>query len=158
MSSISRAWYRVSRDEVLWKSLFRRDWNINPKIGLSPGILVTIFLKFRLFIFLVLRICFFVTGKTSWFKEYIRLWQCTPQLETEVLKGHTHQVLHVSFSHNGKYFATCSKDGYILVNVKKKQLILYNSFIQCYNLSSVLGFWFVLVVGCCLPCKNQALL
>ncbi|XP_076171918.1 F-box and WD repeat domain containing 5 isoform X2 [Ptiloglossa arizonensis] len=35
--------------------------------------------------------------------------------ETEVLKGHSHQVLHVSFSHNGKMFATCSKDGYIFV-------------------------------------------
>jgi F-box/WD-40 domain protein 5 len=54
-------------------------------------------------------------GKTSWFSEYLRLWQHTPILESEVLKGHTHQVLHVSFSHNGKYFATCSKDGYVMV-------------------------------------------
>ena len=54
-------------------------------------------------------------GKTCWFEEYQRLWQHTPLLETEVLKGHTHQVLHVSFSHNGKYFATCSKDGYVIL-------------------------------------------
>jgi len=40
----------------------------------------------------------------------------TPLIETEVLKEHSHQVLHVSFSHNGKMFATCSKDGYILVS------------------------------------------
>jgi len=29
--------------------------------------------------------------------------------------GHTHQVLHVSFAHNGEMFATCSKDGYVIV-------------------------------------------
>lgn len=87
---VSKAWYRVSRDELMWKSLFKRDWNISPKIGMAPY-------------------------KSSWFQEYLRLWQQSPLLETEVLKGHTHQVLHVSFSHNGKYFATCSKDGYILL-------------------------------------------
>ncbi|KAI9565671.1 hypothetical protein GHT06_009463 [Daphnia sinensis] len=90
LSSVSQTWYRVSRDELLWKSLLKRDWNINPTIGIAPG-------------------------KTSWFSEYLRLWQHTPILETEVLKGHTHQVLHVSFSHNGKYFATCSKDGYVML-------------------------------------------
>ncbi|XP_046635564.1 F-box/WD repeat-containing protein 5-like isoform X1 [Daphnia pulicaria] len=90
LSTVSQTWYRVSRDELLWKSFFKRDWNISPKIGIAPG-------------------------KTSWFSEYLRLWQHTPILETEVLKGHTHQVLHVSFSHNGKYFATCSKDGYVML-------------------------------------------
>ncbi len=37
VSSVSRDWYRVSRDELLWKALFRRDWNINPKIGIAAG-------------------------------------------------------------------------------------------------------------------------
>uniref|UniRef100_A0A0P6G366 F-box/WD repeat-containing protein n=1 Tax=Daphnia magna TaxID=35525 RepID=A0A0P6G366_9CRUS len=90
LSSVSQTWYRVSKDELLWKSLVKRDWNVNPTIGIAPG-------------------------QTSWFSEYLRLWQHTPILETEVLKGHTHQVLHVSFSHNGKYFATCSKDGYVML-------------------------------------------
>jgi len=45
----------------------------------------------------------------------MRLWRHIPLYETEELRGHTHQVLHVSFSHNGKYFASCSKDGYILL-------------------------------------------
>lgn len=54
-------------------------------------------------------------GKTSWLGEFKRLAYHTPLIETEVLKEHSHQVLHVSFSHNGKMFATCSKDGYILV-------------------------------------------
>jgi len=55
-------------------------------------------------------------GKTSWLGEFKRLAYHTPLIETEVLKEHSHQVLHVSFSHNGKMFATCSKDGYILVS------------------------------------------
>lgn len=38
-------------------------------------------------------------------------------MQTETLFDHCNQVLHVSFSHNGKYFATCSKDGYVLVSV-----------------------------------------
>lgn len=37
-------------------------------------------------------------------------------IRTDVLKEHAHQVLHVSFSHNGKMFATCSKDGYVIVS------------------------------------------
>jgi WD40 repeat protein len=37
-------------------------------------------------------------------------------METEVLREHSHQVLHVSFSHSGKMFVTCSKDGLILVS------------------------------------------
>jgi ABC-type transport system involved in multi-copper enzyme maturation permease subunit len=82
-------------------------------------LLVSSFIYFLPFIFVISvmtsnpsLICL---GKTSWFSEYLRLWQHTPVLETEVLKGHTHQVLHVSFSHNGKYFASCSKDGYVMV-------------------------------------------
>ncbi|WAR30958.1 FBXW5-like protein [Mya arenaria] len=47
--------------------------------------------------------------------EYKRLLYHTPSVESEVLKQHTDQVLHVSFSHNGKMFATCSKDGFIRV-------------------------------------------
>lgn len=35
--------------------------------------------------------------------------------QSETLTEHKHQVLHVSFAHDGTQFATCSKDGYILV-------------------------------------------
>lgn len=59
---------------------------------------------------------FLSAGKNSWLGEFKRLAYHTPLLETEVLKEHAHQVLHVSFSHNGKLFATCSKDGYIVVS------------------------------------------
>ncbi|XP_020287026.1 F-box/WD repeat-containing protein 5 [Pseudomyrmex gracilis] len=87
---VCSSWHRVSRDEFLWKYLFYRTYKIDPDVGIMPG-------------------------KTSWLGEFKRLAYHTPLIETEVLKEHSHQVLHVSFSHNGKMFATCSKDGYILV-------------------------------------------
>ncbi|XP_067205639.1 F-box/WD repeat-containing protein 5 isoform X1 [Linepithema humile] len=87
---VCRSWHRVSRDEFLWKYLFYRTYKIDPDVGIMPG-------------------------KTSWLGEFKRLAYHTPLIETEVLKEHSHQVLHVSFSHNGKMFATCSKDGYIFV-------------------------------------------
>lgn len=79
-------------------------------------------LHFMLIFFLIKRILVIIIlsltllGKTSWLGEFKRLAYHTPLIETEVLKEHSHQVLHVSFSHNGKMFATCSKDGYILVS------------------------------------------
>ncbi|XP_046398451.1 F-box/WD repeat-containing protein 5 [Ischnura elegans] len=85
-----QTWLRVSYDEILWKNLFLLEFDIDPSIGLMHG-------------------------KTSWYSEYKRLKYHTPIVETEVLKEHSHQVLHVSFAHNGKMFATCSKDGYIMV-------------------------------------------
>lgn len=37
-------------------------------------------------------------------------------LTDELQYAHSHQVLHVSFSHNGRMFATCSKDGFVHVS------------------------------------------
>ncbi|XP_076238441.1 F-box and WD repeat domain containing 5 isoform X2 [Calliopsis andreniformis] len=87
---VCRSWHRVSRDEFLWKDLFYQTYKIDPDVGIMPG-------------------------KTSWLEEFKRLTYHIPLVETEVLKAHSHQVLHVSFSHNGKMFATCSKDAYIFV-------------------------------------------
>ncbi|XP_054282174.1 F-box/WD repeat-containing protein 5 isoform X2 [Macrosteles quadrilineatus] len=83
-------WHRVSHDEMLWKRLLYRDYRIDPSIGILPG-------------------------KTSWQEEYKRLCYHTPTVCSEVLKEHAHQVLHVSFAHNGTMFATSSKDGFIIV-------------------------------------------
>ena len=55
------------------------------------------------------------SGSSSWYDEYKRLCDNVPVVLTEVLTKHTHQVLHVSFSNNGKMFATSSKDGFIIV-------------------------------------------
>lgn len=45
----------------------------------------------------------------------MRLCDNVPIVLTEVLTEHSNQVLHVSFSNNGKMFATTSKDGFIKV-------------------------------------------
>jgi WD40 repeat protein len=65
-------------------------------------------------------------GKYSWIQEYKRLLYHTPSVESEVLKQHADQVLHVSFSHNGKMFATCSKDGFIRVREIKKSFVMFS--------------------------------
>ena len=57
-----------------------------------------------------------LAGHTSFFREFRRLKCHVPCIEVQVLREHTDQVLHVSFSHNGKMFATCSKDGTIKVS------------------------------------------
>lgn len=60
------------------------------------------------------------TGACSWKNEYVRLTSRIPFVQAQCLTGHAHQVLHVSFSHNGEMFATCSKDGYVIVSIKLK--------------------------------------
>lgn len=71
---------------------------------------------------------FIAIGKT-WYEEFKRFCYNIPVVRTELLQDHAHQVLHVSFSHNGKYFATCSKDGYVLVRkVFKSDYLFFNTF------------------------------
>ena len=57
-------------------------------------------------------------GGVSWLGEFIRLFTRCPLVEAEVLRDHSDQVNHVSFSNNGKMFSTCSKDGFIRVNAQ----------------------------------------
>lgn len=105
-----RIWYRVTRDELLWKDLFYRHYKIDRLIPMAPG-------------------------QSSWLNEYKRLHFHTPAIESETIRQHTDQVLHVSFSHNGKMFATSSKDGYIKV-------IYIHVHVQCICLK-ICGFlWY----------------
>ncbi|XP_061169605.1 F-box/WD repeat-containing protein 5-like [Saccostrea echinata] len=90
MSGTCRRMNEIAFDEQLWKALFHQYYHIPKDIGIAPG-------------------------KTSWFQEFKRLYYHTPEVKGTVIKQHTDQVLHVSFSHNGKMFATCSKDGFIKV-------------------------------------------
>ncbi|XP_046999141.1 F-box/WD repeat-containing protein 5 [Schistocerca americana] len=85
-----KRWLSVSYDELLWKNLLYSTFKIDRSVGIAPG-------------------------KSSWLSEYKRLTYHTPLIQTEVLTEHSNQVLHVSFSHDGSLFATCSKDGYVLV-------------------------------------------
>ena len=47
---------------------------------------------------------------TSWFEEFRRLYDAVPCVEVQTLREHSDQVLHLSFSHSGGQFASCSKD------------------------------------------------
>ncbi|KAJ8934935.1 hypothetical protein NQ314_013094 [Rhamnusium bicolor] len=84
---VCRLWYDASLNDLLWKDLFFKNFLVDKSVPV-------------------------VTGK-SWYEEFIRLCYFIPVVLTETLQEHTDQVLHVSFSHNGRYFATCSKDGYV---------------------------------------------
>ncbi|CAH1977237.1 unnamed protein product [Acanthoscelides obtectus] len=86
---VCKLWYETSRDNFLWKDLFFQIFLVDRSIPVLPG--------------------------NSWYEEYKRLCYNIPIVQTENLQDHGDQVLHVSFSHNGKYFATCSKDGYVMV-------------------------------------------
>jgi WD40 repeat protein len=83
---------QVAFDEQLWKLHLYKYYRIPRNIGIAPG-------------------------KTSWLQEFRRLYYHTPEVKGTVIKQHTDQVLHVSFSHNGQMFATCSKDGFIKVMI-----------------------------------------
>ncbi|KAK3586732.1 hypothetical protein CHS0354_017531 [Potamilus streckersoni] len=97
-SEVCKTWYRVAFDEFLWKNLFYSRWKIPRSIPIAAE-------------------------KESWMKEYKRLYFHTPAVESEVIRSHTDEVLRVCFSHNGKMFATSSKDGFIKV---------WNSSYPCY--------------------------
>ncbi|KAK3576061.1 hypothetical protein CHS0354_018330 [Potamilus streckersoni] len=90
VAQVCKTYNRMAFDESLWKDLFYRHWKINRMRPMCPR-------------------------KVSWVQEYKRLYYHTPSVESEVLRSHTNEVLHVSFAHNGKMFATCSKDGFIKV-------------------------------------------
>ncbi|KXJ84222.1 hypothetical protein RP20_CCG015769 [Aedes albopictus] len=85
-----KRWNKLSRDDYIWRKYFQREFKVDTNIGLKPG-------------------------AESWRSEFKRLTDNVPMVMTDVLTNHSHQVLHVSFSHNGKMFATCSKDGFVIV-------------------------------------------
>ena len=61
--------------------------------------------------------CSCVPAAVSWYDEFQRLYDTIPCVEVQALKEHSDQVLHLSFSHSGCLFASCSKD----CTVKVKQ-------------------------------------
>lgn len=119
-------WYNVSKDDFLWKDLLYENFKIDRSINIVAGEfrVAVLFFRFRV------RIFCFCLGK-SWYEEFVRLCDRIPIVQTETLTDHMHQVLHVSFSHNGKYFATCSKDGFVLVRFCFALLLLF-SLLFCF--------------------------
>ncbi|XP_059174024.1 F-box/WD repeat-containing protein 5-like isoform X2 [Physella acuta] len=90
ISQVCRRWHQISYDELLWRSVFLGHYKL-PSKTVMP-----------------------VKAK-SWRSEFKRLYYHTPAVLSEERKEHKDEVLHVSFSHDGTKFATCSKDGYFKV-------------------------------------------
>lgn len=89
-SLVCKRWQEIATTEYLWHKLFLRDFDVQSDVAIKPG-------------------------AESWRQEYARISSDIPSVNTEILYGHTNQVLHVSFSNNGKWFATCSKDANCIV-------------------------------------------
>ncbi|CAG0918516.1 unnamed protein product [Notodromas monacha] len=86
-SMTCQKWCRVGQDELLWRDLLRADFHV--PFGITPP--------------------------ESWRLEYRRLHYCVPVVLTEDLQEHSHEVLHVTFSHDGRFFVTCSMDNFVHV-------------------------------------------
>ncbi|XP_065593790.1 F-box/WD repeat-containing protein 5 [Cyrtonyx montezumae] len=82
---VCRQWRAVARDEFLWKELFYRYYRVSRDVPRHPA-------------------------AVSWYDEFQRLYDTIPCIEVQALKEHNDQVLHLSFSHSGCLFASCSKD------------------------------------------------
>ncbi|XP_012300661.1 F-box/WD repeat-containing protein 5 [Aotus nancymaae] len=82
---VCRQWLAVSRDEFLWREQFYRYYRVARDVPRHPA-------------------------ATSWLEEFQRLYDTVPCVEVQTLREHTDQVLHLSFSHSGYQFASCSKD------------------------------------------------
>ncbi|XP_008593260.1 PREDICTED: F-box/WD repeat-containing protein 5 isoform X2 [Galeopterus variegatus] len=82
---VCRQWQAVSRDEFLWREQFYRYYQVARDVPRHPV-------------------------ATSWYEEFRRLYDMVPCVEVQTLREHTDQVLHLSFSHSGYQFASCSKD------------------------------------------------
>lgn len=84
---VCKSWSAAADDRLLWRDKFQQDWKVDRSISAPEG--------------------------AHWKSEYRRLHHEAPVVEAEVLRDHSHQVLHVSFSHDGTCFASCSKDGHV---------------------------------------------
>ncbi|KAH9507393.1 hypothetical protein Btru_057988 [Bulinus truncatus] len=90
VSQVCTRWNQISYDELLWRSVFLRHFKL-PSNTMMPK------------------------HAKSWRLEFKRLYYHTPAVLSEERKEHKDEVLHVSFSHDGTKFATCSKDGFFKV-------------------------------------------
>uniref|UniRef100_UPI00398EE208 F-box/WD repeat-containing protein 5-like isoform X4 n=1 Tax=Pristiophorus japonicus TaxID=55135 RepID=UPI00398EE208 len=105
-----RQWYGVSRDEFLWRDLFYRYYNVNRSVPRHPAAI-------------------------SWLDEFRRLYDTIPCVEVETLKEHRDQVLHISFSHNGYLFGSCSKDCFVK-DIESENINVVKRLFQLQNLNA----------------------
>ncbi|KAM7316655.1 hypothetical protein ACRRTK_024386 [Alexandromys fortis] len=108
---VCRQWQAVSRDEFLWREQFYRYYQVARDVPRHPA-------------------------ATSWYEEFRRLYDMVPCVEVQTLKEHTDQVLHLSFSHSGYQFASCSKDCTVKIwNNDLSISLLHSADMRPYNWS-----------------------
>ncbi|XP_074871833.1 F-box/WD repeat-containing protein 5 [Carettochelys insculpta] len=108
---VCRQWQAVARDEFLWKELFYRYYRISREVPRHPA-------------------------AVSWYEEFQRLYDTIPCIEVQTLTEHNDQVLHLSFSHSGYLFASCSKDCTVKIwNNELAISLLHSSNMRLYNWS-----------------------
>ncbi|XP_070811947.1 F-box/WD repeat-containing protein 5 isoform X1 [Pituophis catenifer annectens] len=108
---VCRQWRRVARDEVLWKGLFYRHYGVARHVHRHPA-------------------------AASWYGEFQRLCEAVPRVEVQRLREHGEPVLHLSFAHSGRLFASCSKDCTVKVwNNDLPVSLLHSTSMKKYNWS-----------------------
>uniref|UniRef100_A0A8D0L756 F-box and WD repeat domain containing 5 n=1 Tax=Sphenodon punctatus TaxID=8508 RepID=A0A8D0L756_SPHPU len=108
---VCRQWHAVAQDEFLWKELFYRYYRIAREVPRHPA-------------------------AVSWYNEFQRLYDTIPCVEVQTLTEHNDQVLHLSFSHSGYMFASCSKDCTVKIwNNDLDISLLHSSNMRRYNWS-----------------------
>nr|XP_033816532.1 F-box/WD repeat-containing protein 5 isoform X1 [Geotrypetes seraphini]XP_033816533.1 F-box/WD repeat-containing protein 5 isoform X1 [Geotrypetes seraphini]XP_033816534.1 F-box/WD repeat-containing protein 5 isoform X1 [Geotrypetes seraphini]XP_033816535.1 F-box/WD repeat-containing protein 5 isoform X1 [Geotrypetes seraphini] len=108
---VCRQWHAVARDEFLWKKLFYQYYRVDQNVPRHPE-------------------------AVSWYEEFKRLYDTIPCIKVQTLTEHTDQVLHLSFSHNGYLFASCSKDCTVKIWNNDLVISLLHSFnMRPYNWS-----------------------
>ncbi|XP_032492006.1 F-box/WD repeat-containing protein 5 isoform X1 [Phocoena sinus] len=108
---VCHQWQAVSRDEFLWREQFYRYYQVARNVPRHPA-------------------------ATSWYEEFRRLYDTVPCVEVQTLEEHTDQVLHLSFSHSGYQFASCSKDCTVKIwNNDLSISLLHSADMRPYNWS-----------------------
>ncbi|XP_077692046.1 F-box/WD repeat-containing protein 5 isoform X2 [Eretmochelys imbricata] len=108
---VCRQWHAVARDEFLWKELFYRYYRVSREVPRHPA-------------------------ADSWYEDFQRLYDTIPCVEVQTLTEHNDQVLHLSFSHTGYLFASCSKDCTVKIwNNELAISLLHSSNMRLYNWS-----------------------
>merc|ERR1719331_3694251 len=89
---VCKSWLRVSGDKLLWRALLARDFSkTESSLREAAG------------------------TEISWIAEYRRMVDEVPVTLAQTLTAHDDEVLHVSFSHDGKQISSCSKDHHVII-------------------------------------------
>ncbi|TFK00780.1 F-box/WD repeat-containing protein 5 [Platysternon megacephalum] len=108
---VCQQWHAVARDEFLWKELLYRYYRVSREVPRHPA-------------------------AVSWYEDFQRLYDTIPCVEVQTLTEHNDQVLHLSFSHTGYLFASCSKDCTVKIwNNELAISLLHSSNMRLYNWS-----------------------